>query len=497
MGYSLYRLNKSLKRLTTLSLILLAFIFSLACIRKSPHELFALGSPFHSSDISRYTSLFTSLLRPQCENLTSYNMDSHSYWQYYGFQHHMPLNQDTLSNILRITKEQENELTRIHNELLNTYFSPDYKLFSSLQASVNRNAQKDKNRGIVYVSGKEYYWLTILSIKYIRDHLKDTHTPIEVFVPKRDKRDQFCNKMSMVFPKVKCSYFSDFLTRGQLRRLSGYQYKSLALLLTSFNDILYLDSDNIPVTDIDIMFENTNYMSTGFVSWPDFWKRSTNYKFYNMAGIQNYADPISTTPAVESGQILINKQTHLKTLLLAYYYNFYGPEYFYPLFTQGFPGEGDKESFYLASRVVREKAFLITGKKTKSFGLKKKDGKYAGQGILQINPGDASKYWFVHMNYPKLDIVKMWKDGFFKINNSQATVRQWTIVRNAQDDGKSIGFRQALGEDVEYIIWHSMIDILTKDFKGFRLFEEIGNDEMGDFVKEHVKLLQNSKSNVV
>lgn len=487
MVYFGYKTRRLLKRITILILLMTLSMISLSMLNILPIELLVLKSPFHYSDISRYTLLFSTILKPNCNNFTEYNTDSKSYWQYYGYQHHMQLNEESLSNILKIDNDQENEISRLHDELLNKYLSTDFKLFSNLQTSTDKHSIN--NKGIVYVSGKNYYWLTILSIKYIRDVLKDK-TPIEIFVPIKDKHDHHCNHIMKVFSSVKCTYFSDYLSYDQINGLSGYQYKSLALLSTSFNDILYLDSDNIPIHKIDDMFNNPNYLKTGFVSWPDYWKRSTNYKFYGMSGLSGFAEPISTTPSVESGQLLINKQHHLKTLLLAYYYNYYGPAYFYPLFSQGFPGEGDKETFYLASRVVKENSYLITGHKTKSFGYKNKQGSYTGQGILQVNPNDFNKYWFLHINYPKLDILQMYKSGFFE---NKSRTRYWDLIRNAQADGKEQAFKKTLGFDYEFEIWKLMVEILQTDFKGFRLFEEIGNDEIADYVKIHLESIENSK----
>lgn len=491
MGCSKFKIKKYARKLSVVSIVITVSVISMSLFYPPTTELLVLGSPFHYSDISKYTSLFSTVLQPQCDNFTEYNEDSRNYWQYYGSKHHMALNEHSLSNILKVTDSQKDEISRLHDELLNKYLSPNYKLYANLKSVVDRNSLDD-NKGIVYVSGKSYYWLTILSIKYIRDHLNDKHTGIEIFVPIRDKGDNYCNKIQQVYPKVKCSYFTDYLSTNQVKQLAGYQYKSLALLLTTFNDILYLDSDNIPLVSLDTMLQNPNYQKTGFVSWPDFWKRSTNYKFYEMAGLSGFSNPISTTPSVESGQILINKQHHLKTLLLSYYYNFYGPGYFYPLFSQGFPGEGDKETFYLASRVANEKAFLITGQKTKSFGFKDKNGKYAGQGILQADPNNSKSYWFLHMNYPKLNINQMLGDGYFRNENK----RHWTTVRNAENDGKTVEFRKSLGSDLELEIWALMDEILSKDFKGFRVFEEIGNDEMADYVKEYLSMLRNTNLDV-
>lgn len=486
MGYSIFRLKRYIKKLSLISVLITICLFSVSLLNQSTTEMHVLGSIIHKSDVSKYTSIFGTLLKPQCEPFKNYKLDSQKYWSYYGSttgSESVPdakLSEEVLSNILDVSKEQEDEISRLHTELLTKYINDDYKLYQNLQREVSRN----KGQGIVYLSGKKYYWLTMLSIKYIRSVLQD-QVPIEIFIPIRDENDHHCTQIKSVYSNVKCSYFTDFLSKSQVVQLSGYQYKSLALIFSTFNEILYLDSDNVPLIKSDEIFNNESFRKTGFVSWPDFWKRSTNYKFYNMAGLSGFAQPISTLPSVESGQILINKSNHLKTLILAYYYNLYGPDYFYPLFSQGFPGEGDKETFYLASRVAKEDSFLITGYKTKSFGMKNKQGSYRGQGILQIDPGEKSKFWFLHMNYPKLQINELIKTDYMEEQK-----RHWTIIRNAENDGKANDFKKEIDTDIELVMWQLMTEILSIDFKGFRIFEDIGNDELADYTREFERVIK-------
>ena len=63
--------------------------------------------------------------------------------------------------------------------------------------------------------------------------------------------------------------------------------------------------------------------------------------------------------STESGQLIINKHTHGKTILLALYYNFYGPNLFYKLFSLGEQGEGDKDTFVAAAVVTRQDYYQV------------------------------------------------------------------------------------------------------------------------------------------
>ncbi|GME87772.1 unnamed protein product [Ambrosiozyma monospora] len=350
----------------------------------------------------------------------------------------------------------------------------------------------DQSQGVVFVSGKEYYWLTIVSIKYIRDKLHDD-IPIEIFMPHKDKHDQFCNKMRLVFGNIFCSYFDQYLPRHTIAEMSGYQFKSLALLLTRFTNVLYLDSDNIPLIEPSKLFESEKYKTHGMIVWPDFWKRSTNPLYYSFTNLQ--FEVIGTTPSVESGQMLINKKTHLKTLLLSYYYNLYGPAYFYPLFSQGFPGEGDKESFYLASRATKEGSFLPSGIKTHICGVLDSKNAFSGNAILQVDPSDFNKIAFFHCNYPKIQVDKL-DEYYYKDKVTKSNRRSWSLIRGARKENENNtglkSLKEKLNFDLELAVWECMVELCSVDFKGFRLFDGIGNDEMADQLKERVAYLKHA-----
>ena len=80
--------------------------------------------------------------------------------------------------------------------------------------------------------------------------------------PNKDNLDSFANKFEF----------------------KGYQYKALAILLSSFENVLLLDSDNIPAHSPEELFENDPFKSYGLVVWPDYWKRATS-PYYNIADI--------------------------------------------------------------------------------------------------------------------------------------------------------------------------------------------------------------------
>lgn len=238
-----------------------------------------------------------------------------------------------------------------------------------------------KGRGIVTVGGGKFSLMALLVIKTLRN--LQTNLPVEVFIPPSDEgENELCN---VVLPELnaKCIYLSDILPLSSSKKFvfTGYQFKSMALIASSFEDVLFLDADNFPVKSLDGIFDQDPYDSTGFVLWPDFWRRTTQPIYYDIAGVQvdrkkrvrncfddltppevytSNMDDLSDVPfhdlegaipdvSTESGQLMISKSRHLATILLALYYNVNGPSWYYPMFSQRASGEGDKETFLTAA----------------------------------------------------------------------------------------------------------------------------------------------------
>jgi alpha 1,2-mannosyltransferase len=101
------------------------------------------------------------------------------------------------------------------------------------------------------------------------------------------------------------------------------------------------------------------------VLWPDFWFPSESPSFFEATEIP--APPIYVRALTESGEILYSKSKHNLSIMLATYYNYYGPDFYYPLQSQGAPGEGDKETF-LWSAVALSEPFYTVKTKVRALG---------------------------------------------------------------------------------------------------------------------------------
>ncbi|CCE61511.1 hypothetical protein TPHA_0A04380 [Tetrapisispora phaffii CBS 4417] len=316
-------------------------------------------------------------------------------------EHWFKLTKKALENCLEFTPDEFKMLKSTHDNFVNSI------------SKLTLPKQGYSKQGIVMVGGGKFSMLAFLIIKTLRN--LGTTLPVEVFIPPVDEaeKDDFCKDVLPNF-NAKCIFISDVLPEEQIKTFDfkGYQFKSLALISSSFEDLLLLDADNFPVKNLDNIFDQEPYKSKGLILWPDFWRRTTTPVYYQIADVpvdytkrvrnsiddltppEIYTENLDTVPlhdlqgtipdpSTESGQLLINKKQHVPTLLLSLYYNINGPNWYYPMFTQKAAGEGDKETF-IAAAVYYDLPFYQVKTKTGVDGYHQADNKgFRGVAMLQ------------------------------------------------------------------------------------------------------------------
>ncbi|RLV87629.1 Alpha-12-mannosyltransferase MNN24 [Meyerozyma sp. JA9] len=311
---------------------------------------------------------------------------------------------EMLSNYLRLSKEEVDALRASHQSFVN-------KMPLTVPRDVLEHSKVTgymHGDGIVFLAGGRFNQLALVSIKMLRD--LGSKLPIEVVVKDWNPLDaRFCED---VLPSLgaSCKVLDHYLGRDVAGKVKSYQLKNLALLISSFQRVLYLDADNLLIKNPDSLFVNEPFVSTGFVSWPDLWRRSTSPSFYNIADIpvdsdkrvrnsyfkddpKGTQDPPSlhdcegTIPEAssETGQILIDKKKHFPALVLAMYYNYYGFDYYYPLLSQGAAGEGDKETFIAAAHKLNLPYYQVQ-EFNREFGPMKDSKQHHPFGMGQYDP---------------------------------------------------------------------------------------------------------------
>lgn len=389
-----------------------------------------------------------------------------------------------------------------------------------------------KGNGIVYVGGGKYNWLAVLSIQLLRG--SGCKLPIEVVIPKLDEYEP--DLCMSIFPALgaRCVYLPYMLSNGgqdsavSKFEFKGYQYKALAIMALSFENVLLLDGDNIPVGNPDHLFTEKPFTNHGFIVWPDYWKRTVCPSYYDIADIQvsrtellphyNELDGTYETvttdgqplnvwevplhqrkgaipdPTSESGQLMISKSTHMRALILALYYNLYGPTHYYPLFLQGSDGEGDKETF-LAATCALKKPFYQVAKFVNALGYIDKQNQFVGTGMGQYDPvcdynralarktsvkATEPKLMFLHANFPKLD--------------------PWVLkTENKIFDEKGNRFRLygtsmrlKTGSDFELTMYNNMRHLLCELNIKFETFANVDHKELCKEINTHIKFLRDT-----
>lgn len=309
---------------------------------------------------------------------------------------------EMLSNFLRLTEEEKEILAQSHVKFLHdmpTMIPEDLIAFSKFNKFM-------KNDGIVYLGGDDYNQLALLSIQLLRE--TGSKLPVELIVPRESDYDiDLCQNILPNY-NAQCKIMSHYLPKEITDKVQGYQLKNLALIISSFQRVLYLDADNIPIKNPDFLFCNEPFTSKHLVIWPDLWRRSTSPLFYDIShidvslenrvrnsyfkndkrqGSYSYHDLQGTIPEAssETGQILINKSVHFRTLILSMYYNYYGPNFYYALLSQGAAGEGDKETFIAAAHRLGLPYYQVN-EFNREFGPLKAKDKHEFFGMGQYDP---------------------------------------------------------------------------------------------------------------
>jgi alpha 1,2-mannosyltransferase len=297
-----------------------------------------------------------------------------------------------------------------------------------------------KTQGIVTTAGGSYLPVAVISIRMLRK--TGSQLPVEVFLAKQEEWDpQICGVVFPTLLNARCVVLQDIFdaaAQDKGVKIDKYQYKVMSILFSSFEEVLFMDSDCFPAYDPQQLFLSNPFSSTGLVLWPDFWFPSESSFFFDISGIKEPL--VHVRPSTESGEIMYSKPKHQLSLLLATYYNYYGPDFYYPLQSQGAPGEGDKETFYWAAIALQEPIYSV-GTMVRALGYTTTKGEWRGSAMVQHDPimdlamgdprrnndngdaaqpaapGQAEAYppihrrpYFVHANFPKFDPATIFQE---------------------------------------------------------------------------------------
>lgn len=204
-------------------------------------------------------------------------------------------NVDILRDFLNLTFTDVNVMRRRHVELVERL--PEYpdKIY--------------KGRGILMVAGGRYSEYAATTLGMLR--LMGSRLPVEIwFKDSTEEEEYWCDEL--VADGISCRHISDYL--GEMTAFTDpYQYKIAAMYFSSFEEMLFLDSDCIPVKNPDSIFDSPTYQETGIVLWPDYWGSTESpWLPYVIGESEEKSEAVPNITTVDSGQMLWDKKRHWK-----------------------------------------------------------------------------------------------------------------------------------------------------------------------------------------
>ena len=92
----------------------------------------------------------------------------------------------------------------------------------------------------------------------------------------------------------------------------GCELKLGAIINCPFEEVLFLDADNLPVRDPSFLFDSDQYRTHGAVFWPNVSSITQKHSVWRVFEV-----PYDDLPGLETGQLLVNKNSNWEPLRLA------------------------------------------------------------------------------------------------------------------------------------------------------------------------------------
>ncbi|KAI9484767.1 mannosyltransferase putative-domain-containing protein [Zychaea mexicana] len=263
------------------------------------------------------------------------------------------------------------------------------------------NPEYEHKRGIVLVAGNsDTFERALTAVKMLRRY--DCPLPVEVWHLHDESPSNATVQALNELGAVPHDLSGQALPRPVQHRRNAekqFQIKAAAVINAHFEQVLYLDSDNIPTRDPSFLFETSAFKATGAMFWPDFWKTHIENKIFDILNV-----PCNDEWEQESGQMVLDKARSWLPLQLAWYMQEHSDLYFQFL-------NGDKDTFKFAWKALRVPYYM-----TETFlgmgGLELEQ--FCGHTMLQYSDEDETHPLFVHANLMKITDKAGFMEGSFE-----------------------------------------------------------------------------------
>jgi len=330
------------------------------------------SSTFNASVVDFWQHLSVALLdaKPQCKPL---KVNDEFIQQPEDRFESLKLDKKHPERLAGFTDQDETALLRAH-----------YKMRRSALHFAPKLSYSKETTGIVTTTDLENMSVLLVSLRMLRR--TGCTLPVEVFLDDWSQYSRSTCDIVLSSLNARCIILSNIL--NNTAKPDHYQYKSLSILFSSFQNVLYLDTDVFPTYDPTILFTTPPFTTHGLITWPDLFGPVVSEHFYHIAGMP--VEPMSSRLSTDSGQIMLNKAIHRESLLMMIYYNHYGPSYFYPLLSQGSRGPPDKETFVHAALATGLPRYQV--RSAPALLGRWWNGTFRATGLAQADPGMDFEY---------------------------------------------------------------------------------------------------------
>lgn len=200
--------------------------------------------------------------------------------------------------------------------------------------------QKEGGRGIVCgAGGAKYFACAFAMMKTCRAH--GSTLPMEFWHLGPHEMDPAMQRAAEHHGVRVVDAVKECAKRGVTPRiLNGWELKPLAVLLSQFSEVLYLDADCLPARNPDLLFDHPEYVKHGAAFWPDLPPYDRN-EWVPEVCWNNIGMEYQHSRDFETGQFMVDKSKCMREISVANWMNQHSDWFYQFVF-------GDKSTFHLA-----------------------------------------------------------------------------------------------------------------------------------------------------
>jgi hypothetical protein len=338
-------------------------------------------------------------------------------------------------------------------------------------------ASQFQGKGIVFTSYHKVFNLTVTGIQFIRE--SGCTLPVEIWQCNGELLPGDLNRVK----ELENVTVEDLCSSGDRYHIPvapvaanqrNFHVKTAAIVNSRFQEVLYLDSDNLPIRNPEYLFQDPHYIKTGSLFWPDFWGQNHRNSLWDVLDIQGKQE--FGAYEQEAGQLLINKAFKVSVPPKSGSMNFTRGSTWHALHLSAYMLQkhdfyydhmyGDKDSYNWAWKAVDAPYFMVDTYLAEA-GYMKDSNFFCGHTMVQYEPSTSSpngksRPLFLHINLfkwvpdehkkPGLAFTHLRHFGNPKIRRTtkfEATIREGLCVDLLGRDVVTESFSSAISDTFE------------------------------------------------